>query len=542
MRYNKLFLTLIFIIWAFVVQAQAQKKIKLEPGAGKASGFRKDGITHTVVTGNVKFTHKGTIFYCDSAVLIRKTNYLDAYGHVRIVDGDSITVTAQTLHYDGNSKIAKLRNNVVLTKLDQMQLFTDYLDYDRNSSIANYFNTGKIVDSTNVLTSKKGYFNTHSSFASFKTDVVGTNKEKTLKSDTLVYNTKTGVVYFVAPTVITDIEGNVFNYNEGVYETKLKSSNLANGIAETDSYYLKGDKMKLDDIRGEYTATGNVYMLAKNDDIIITGQKAVMNKHTHITKIFDNPLLKMINATDTLYLTADTLVSIDSEVDIQKRLLAYSNVQIFKSDLKGVSDSIAYYVSDSTMSLFGEPVLWSGENQMTSDTIDIIIQNKGLYKMDLYPNAFVASLDSADYYNQISGRSMVAWFKNEELSIVNVYGNGESIFIMRDEKTQNVIGLNKIVCSNITLRFEDRKLTDASFVVKPVGDFIPPHELKKGDAQLSGFEWRIDEMPTKNNILKNDLKEKQEITIQEEIHRMPINIEKKPILLKKPSLQTNQKQ
>ena len=530
--------------WAFLfilTCAMAQKKIKLEPGAGKLSGFRKDGVNYTIVTGNVKFTHKGTIFFCDSAVLVKKTNYLDAYGHVRILDGDSVTVTSKTLHYDGDNKIARMRQNVVLTKLGQMRLYTDFLDYDRNTSIASYFDSGKIVDTTNVLTSQKGYFNTRTNFASFKTRVVGTNEDKTLRSDTLVYNTQTGIVYFVAPTEITDKEGNVFNYSEGTYNTKVKSSNLDKGIAETESYYLRGDQMVLDDIRGHYTAIGNVYMLSKNDDIIITGQKAIMDKKSQITKVFDMPLLKMINTKDTLYLTADTLVSIDSEEDINKRLLAYSNVKIFKKDLKGICDSIAYFVSDSIMFLYGNPALWSGENQMTADTIDMVIRNKSLYKMDLFPGAFVVTSDSAQYYNQIKGRSMEAWFTDEELSQVNVYGNGESIFFMRDEKTAKLIGMNKIICSDIVLQFKGRKLTDASFLVKPEGDFIPPHELKDNDTRLNGFVWRGDERPLKSELLENELKVDLTLEPQKEIDAVPIKLEKGPNPLKRPPVKRNLK-
>lgn len=519
--------------------AHAQNKIKLEKGAGNLTGLRKNGISYTIVTGNVKFTHKGTIFLCDSAVLVKKTNHLDAFGHVKILDGDSITVTAKTLNYNGNTKIAKLRTNVVLTKLDQMQLFTDYLDYDRNTEIATYFNQGKVVDSTNVLTSEKGYFNTHTSFSSFKTNVIGTNKEKTLKSDTLVYNTRTGIVYFVAPTVITDVDGNIFNYTEGIYETKLKSSDLFKGVAESESYYMKGSKMNLDDIRGVYTITGNVYMLSKDENIIITGQKAIMNKHTKTTKIFDQPLLKMVDAKDTLYMTADTLVSIDSEDNVQKRLLAYSNVVIFKKDLSGRSDSIAYFQSDSTMTMYGDPVLWSGENQMSGDTIDIVIQNEVLRKVLLYPKAFVASSDSAEYYNQIRGRSMVAWFNNEELDVVNVYGNGESLFFMRDDQTKELIGMNTIMCSDITLRFEDRKLTDASFLVNPEGKFIPPQELKPEDIKLNGFQWRGDEKPIRSEVLANEINHDDLIERQEEMQSIPIDLEKNVRRTKKPRIKRN---
>ncbi|MCB0854553.1 MAG: Organic solvent tolerance protein OstA, partial [Bacteroidetes bacterium] len=234
----------------------------------------------------------------------------------------------------------------------------------------------------------------------------------------------------------------------------------------------------------------------------------------------------MIDSKDTLYLTADTLVSIDSEEDINKRLLAYSNVKIFKTDLKGVCDSISYFVSDSIMFLYGKPALWSGENQMTADTIDMVIRNKSMNKIDLYPDAFVVTLDSAQYFNQIKGRSMEAFFKDDELSKVNVYGNGESIFFMRDEKTRKLIGMNKIICSDIILKFDDRKLTDASFLVKPEGDFIPPHELKESDTKLNGFTWRGGERPKKFELLANELKTQPKLEPQKEIEAVPIKLEK----------------
>ena len=300
--------------------------------------------------------------------------------------------------------------------------------------------------------------------------------------------------------------------------------------------------MNLDDIKGIYTITGNVYMLSKDENIIITGQKAIMNKKTNTTKVFDGALLKMVDANDTLYMTADTLVSIDSKDNTKKRLLAYSNVLIYKKDISGKSDSLAYFQSDSTMTLYGNPVLWSGENQMSGDTIDIIIQNNILHKMILYPKAFVASSDSAEYYNQIKGRTMIAWFKDEELDRVNVYGNGESIFFMRDDKTKELIGMNTIICSDIVLRFEKQKLTNASFLVKPEGKFIPPQELKTEDIKLNGFNWRGEEKPSKSEVLSNEINGEDLLEYKEEIKRLPINIEKRKRTLKKPSVKRNLKQ
>ena len=457
-------------------------------------------MNYTSVIGDVKFTHKGSIFYCDSAVLAKKTNYLEAYGNVRIFDNDSVTITARSLLYDGNTRVAKLRNNVVLTKLNQLQIFTDFLNYDRNTGIAKYFNDGKIVDSTNVLTSVKGYYNTLSNMAAFKTNVVGKNNDYTMMSDTLVYNTKSGVMNFVAPTTLTDTEENVFFYEGGIYQSQNKRSNFIQGKVETESYFLAGDKMRLDDVRGVYRVSTNVTMVSKESDVIITGEEALYTKSNETTKVYNKALMKLVAEKDTLYVSADTLISIDNALDSEKRLLAYSNVKIFKKDLQGITDSLAYNVADSILHMYGSPVLWSDENQMTADSIQILVSNSTIEQMDMKNNAFVITKDSSDNYNQIKGRAMSASFDADQLSEVFVSGNGESLFFMYDEETGLLIGVNKIVCSDIGLYFENQVLTNASFLIDPEGSFIPPHMLKDSDKQLRGFVWRGEERPEKEDL------------------------------------------
>jgi lipopolysaccharide export system protein LptA len=504
----------------------AQKKIKLEPGSGQLQGFKKDGISYTSVKDNVKFTHKGTQFFCDSAIIAKKTNYLEAYGNVRILDGDSITILSDKLFYDGNSKVAKLRSNVILTQKGRAQIFTDYLDYDRNTSIAYYFNHGKIVDTTNVLTSKKGYYNTRSNMASFKSNVVGKNDDYTMESDTLVYNTKTGIVYFVAPTKLTGSDGDVFNHEGGQYNSKEKRSNYDIGTVETADYILKGYDMRLDDIRGIYRVSGNVLMIAKDDDVFITGQKSIYYKKTSITKVFDNALLRMVVNEDTLYLKADTLISIDSKENSKKQLLAYNNVRVFKANLQAVTDSLAYNVSDSIMYFYGDPVLWTDDNQLTADSVNMVISNEAIDVLNMNSKAFVITQDSSKNYNQIKGLRMVAKFNNNELSKVNVYGNGESIFYMYDEVTNIMLGMNKIICSDITLIFENKVLKDASFLVKPEGSFIPPHELKEPDKTLKNFVWYGDLRPELIDfnrpkiIIDEDREPIEEKTIEREIRSL----------------------
>ena len=43
-----------------------------------------------ILKGNVRFRHDSALMYCDSAYFFQKDNSLHAFGHVRLVQGDSL--------------------------------------------------------------------------------------------------------------------------------------------------------------------------------------------------------------------------------------------------------------------------------------------------------------------------------------------------------------------------------------------------------------------------------------------------------------------
>lgn len=483
----------------------AQKKVKLERADKQRGGKFADGQRYDSWIGDVVFSHQSTRIKCDSAIRMNKTNIIEAFGHVHIKEGDSVTVTSKKLIYDGNTQMAKLRDDVVFSKLDQVTLYTDFLDYDRIKQQAYYYNNGKLVDSTNTLSSQKGYYQVNTNMASFKKNVVGVNPDYTLKSDTLQYNTASNIIFFRAPTELTDIDGNVFNYSEGQYDTNKKKSALNKGILETESYNLVGDKLFLDDIRRYYKATKNVVMTAKNDNIIISGEVGEYWRDEKLTKIYGNALMKQISDGDTLYLSADTLVSIDSDLDSDKRLLAYNNVKIFKSDLQSKSDSLAYFLADSTIYFYNNPVLWNDGNQLTADSINLKIANKKIKQLNMKVNSFVISQDTVLNFNQIKGRAMTAFFGDNAIDHIVVNGNGESIYFALDEVDNSVMGMNKILCNDMKINFDENKLKDIIFYIKPEGKLIPPQELKENEKELRGFAWREEEKPTLLEMLERDI-------------------------------------
>src|SRR5690606_21316018 len=142
-----------------------------------------DGEKFERLIGDVELEQSTTTIWCDSAYLFKKRNFVEAFGKVRIQDGDSITITVRKLEYDGNTKVVKLRNNVVFTKLATTTLLTDSLDFDSANNVAYYYNGEQLVDSINALPSKKGYYNLTSNTASFKKDGHVKNPDYPMTSD-----------------------------------------------------------------------------------------------------------------------------------------------------------------------------------------------------------------------------------------------------------------------------------------------------------------------------------------------------------------------
>ncbi|MCH8318257.1 MAG: hypothetical protein IIA88_07140, partial [Bacteroidetes bacterium] len=151
------------------VFAQRSEQIELIQ-ADVLEGGVHNGQKVRKLIGNVIFKHDETFMYCDSSYQYADRNALEAFGHVKIQQGDTLTLTGDTLFYYGDTKMAKVRGNVVL-KDKEMTLTTKYLDYDMKNKLAWYYNGGDIIDDENHLFSELGFYNTRSKMLSFKTNV-----------------------------------------------------------------------------------------------------------------------------------------------------------------------------------------------------------------------------------------------------------------------------------------------------------------------------------------------------------------------------------
>lgn len=505
------------LILVVSLPAFSQRRIELL-NADEIEGGRSDGKRYDKFIGNVHFIQASTEIWCDSAFLYKRQNSLDAFGHVKIFDMiDSINITANRLEYDGDSRFANLRENVIYRE-DSVILTTDFLDYNIQDRSAYYFNKGKINDGENVLTSNIGYYYATGKTMAFKTNVVLINPEKKLNTDSLFYDMVTKIATTIGPTEIVFSDSSVVNTDQGgTFDMRVNRTTITSGEIETESYILKGDELFYDRENGSNSARGNVYMFSKKENIIITGEAADNYEKEGYTRIFGHPVMKKVFQEDTLYLIADTLVSIEDSLDQNKRLLAYHHVEFYRNDLQGKSDSLSYVLSDSALYLYNDPLLWSQGNQIEADSIFILFRNEEIYTLNLIDNSFMILQDTVDNFNQLKGKIMTGYFANNDIQRLEVLGNSESLFFALNEDDNSLLGVNKTLCSNMTIRFKDNRASDVSFYIAVESTFIPPHELNEPDTRLKGFNWRESERPVLDEMLHPEKKAQKVMPIEDEI-------------------------
>ncbi len=336
--FTKIFYYLLLLVFAANINAAAQVTVPQQPTADSVriiiivhgESLREKVIdsvtTLKTIAGNVILKEGLTLFYCDSATINAGTNIMEAFGHVHINQNDSIHTYAQYLRYVGKDRMAFLKKDVKLTD-KKATLYTQDLQYDLKSSVGNYINGGKIVNSTSVLTSTEGTYYGATKDVYFKKNVHLIDPKYDIVSDSLLYNTQSQQATFITATKIKSKDGVDFYTTNGTYNLQtgqaffgnrsiIKDSTrtyVANEMAydeKTGIAQLEGNAIIKDSVNG-YTILGNQIFSDKNNNSFLATRKPVL--------IFKG------EGKDSTFVSADTLFS-----GVEKRDI-YGN-KIIKTD------------------------------------------------------------------------------------------------------------------------------------------------------------------------------------------------------------------
>ncbi len=455
--------------------------------AGVIEFDRRIGEDVRRLIDDVVFTHEDTKMYCDSAYLYAQDNSLRAFSNIVIEVSDTVTIYGDELFYDGNRRWVEMTGNVRMVEPD-MTLYTEYLEYDLDQNTANYFDGGRIVDKENELLSLWGFYYADDKEFFFKDEVVLINPEYTMNTDTMMYNTETEIAYFFGPTTIISEENTIFCRN-GWYDTRNDIARFSRDAFFTNQEQsMTGDSVFYDRNRGYGKAINHVMIRDSIENVIITGHFAEHYEHEGLSVVTQKAMLTMIADEDSLFLHADTLKSIYIEEYDERQVFAYNRARFYRSDMQGLSDSIVYHMTDSIIYMYHQPVLWSDMYQMTAERIEVKTTEDEVQWVDMHDAAFIISEEDTLGYNQMRGRSMKGHFRDNALWRVDVDGNGETIFYLREDDG-SLAGINKAMSSNIVIFLDGTEVTGIQFVRQPEATLFPPEDLPGEDRKLRNFEW-----------------------------------------------------
>ncbi|GGF18769.1 OstA-like protein [Echinicola rosea] len=489
--------TLTFCCLLFIARLTNAQQSRDFLGLTKADSIHRVEATQIQkVYGNIIMKQREFTIYCDSAYYDQKGNKSELFGNVRIENPkDTVTITCFYADYNGNNYLAKLRDDVVFVKAGTT-LYTDFLDYNRKSGMADYFNFGKVVDSTNVLTSQKGRYETQEEKITFTDNVILVNPEYTLKSNILYYFTVPKIAETEGITNIRSEKGDELNAKKGsFYDTQNKLFRFYEGDVENETSKVSGDELFYDENKKYYEGKDNVSIFNKERNIEVFGDIGKYWEEKKYSEVFGNALVQKYFEADTMYMTADTLISQDSEAAANRHMLAYPNTRMIKGEMSGRADSTVYMYADSTIFLYGDPLLWNNKSQISADSIHFLIANEDIDRAFLKDNAFAITSDTIANFNQIKGRQMIGFFEDGDMNKLEVEGNGESLYFALENDT-TLQGVNSLLCGKIFMYFENGNVTKINHTVNPDASFTPPHMLNEENTQLEGFVWRAEERPT----------------------------------------------
>ena len=439
-----------------------------------------------VLVGEVCFRHDSSYMYCDSAYFFEKSNSLEAFSHVRMEQGDTLFVYGDYLHYNGDTQIAHLRDNVRMEN-GQVTLFTDSLNYERISNIGYYFEGGMIVDSLNQLSSFYGQYSPATKLAIFNDSVRLENPDFTLYSDTLHYQTDTKLATILGPSVIVSDSGTV-RTSLGWYDTEQnKALLLDRSTIESGNRILSGDSIAYDRNSGFGEVFGNMCLQDTLQQVMLEGQYGFYNEKTEYAFATDSARFLEYSQGDTLYLHADTLQMETVDPDTRE-VKAFHGVRFFRTDLQGVCDSMLFNTRDSVLYLFTEPVVWNEQYQLYGDTILIYLNDSTIDFAHVRQFAFAIQQVDSVSFNQLKGTDLKAYFDGKSVRQIDVSGNAESIFYPL-ENDGSMVGMNQTQSGYLSIWVKENKLARLKIWPNPEGTMTPIPDLRPEQKLLKDFYW-----------------------------------------------------
>lgn len=457
----------------------------------------KVSTEYQVLIGNVQFRKGDMFMFCDSAHFYEASSSLNAFGNVRMEQGDTLFVYADELDYNGADELATFYgddiNPVRLINKDvELETYTFY--YDIASNIGYYDNEGKITDAENQLTSGYGQYSPDTKDAEFREHVVLNDieeKDFRMTTETLLYNTGTHIARIISPTTIVTDSATVYSSN-GIYNTDMGFSELFDRslIVTEGGSTLTGDTIYYDQKAGFGEAFGNMVLTDSVRQTMLEGNYGCYFEKQDSAFATNRARILEYSKGDTLYMHGDTIRSYVLHDDSTHVMTAYPRVRFWRVDIQGLCDSLSFMERDSTLYMHRHPIVWNEARQILGNVIYVHFNDSTVDWAKLPEFGFTAEHVGEEFYNQLSGKEMLATFVDGNMRRLDVSGNVEVVLLPEESDST----INKIVNSEssfLTADFSAGPMQVERIKMWPdvTGTATPLYLAKKSIFYLSNFQW-----------------------------------------------------
>jgi lipopolysaccharide export system protein LptA len=476
-------------------------------------------------------------------------------------------------YYYADAKKVYFRDSVVVID-DRFEMRADTLMYDLDAERVYFLGPTVIRTDTHRIYCEAGYYDVQRDEAVFAQNAQYLSGERRAAADTIKYFGVDEVYILEGDAYVAEgnfqratanrinffrrqerylLEGNAFlrDSTQTVrgdtvnYDTRTEDIAVSGGrpTISTPPMIIEAERFNSDPATGSRIATGSVFWRDTSANIAITANRAVYNEDTGYLLatggagagagqpdyMYNRPLLTSVLEGDTLWMVADTLVSVEEvkadtlltvreisrdtvmigdsltvnivtatdslvTLDSIRYLAAHHDVRILKSDMQAVCDSLGFNTIDSVLTLYQDPILWQDTSQLTGDTVRIHFKGEALDKVQLMRNALVITTPDLIFFNQVKGKEIEAFFDSTALERTEVNGNAEAIYYILDDAGAYV-GVNKTACSAMVLHFRNGGVRKIRFLSAPAGKMEPMLAVDHEAIKLEGFRWETDRKP-----------------------------------------------
>ncbi len=452
--------------------------------------FARPGVQ--IAKGRVQFHHNGARLFCDSAYFQQESNTFDAFGHVRLLQGDTLSLTSNYAYYDGNEEMVRARRNVVLRHRKSV-LYTDSLDYDRAYNFGYFFEGGKIVDGNNNIVSDWGEYNTETREAIFYYNVVLKSPKYTINTDTLHYDTRKSMAHVMGPSTILS-DGNTIHTSQGFYDTKQDRTELfGRSTIENKQKSITADTLYNNSKTGVSEGFGNMIYIDKENKNELHAGYGYYNEKDGTGVAARRPVAIDYSQGDTLWVHADSIRMKTFHIDTDsayREVYGYYKVRAYRKDVQGVCDSLVINSKDSCMTMYRDPIAWYGERQLLGEVIKVYSQDSTIRFAHVIGQASsIEKMEDNEHYNQVASKDMKAYFTDGKIRMSEAIGNVQTVYYPIDEKDSSIVVLNYLEGDTMRMFFDETRRLQRIWVSKPKATAYPLTQAPPEKHWLPNFTW-----------------------------------------------------